>query len=130
MGNLCGKQSSSDNFSSPGRAVGSAPPPGPRTAPVPSAASGASKTKAQKVGGPPRTLGGGSSDQQTPEEARRKAAEAAEARATAKNAKGGKLASNLAAQKKQTRTDTLNEASQQNLQQRESDADAKLRQYD
>lgn len=125
MGNLCGKQTSTDDaFSTPGRTVGSAPPSGPRTASVPQ-----KKTAAPKVGGPARTLGGGAEDNQTPEEARRKAAEAAEARAS-KNGKGGKLATNLAAQKRQTRTDTLQEASQQNLQQRESDANAKIRQYD
>ena len=73
MGNICGK-AEGDNFSQPGRVLG-APPPAPKTAPVP-----------RKVGGPPRTLGGASTDS-TPasgetgpggDAARRKAAEAAE----------------------------------------------------
>jgi hypothetical protein len=72
MGNICGKQES-DAFSQPGRVLGSAPPPAPKTAPVP-----------KKVGGPPRTLGGGSStgDGSDLVDARRKAAEAAEVRIT------------------------------------------------
>lgn len=72
MGNICGKESKTDNFSQPGRVVGSAPAPAPKTAPVP-----------KKVGGPPRTLGGrgnstegGSTENAT--DARRRAAEAAE----------------------------------------------------
>ena len=70
MGNLCGK-AEKDNFSSPGRVVGSAPAQNKKTtAPVP-----------KKVGGPGRTLGGPSSANtaaEDPEHARRKAAEAAE----------------------------------------------------
>lgn len=68
MGALCSKES--DNFASPGRPVGSAPPQG-GTSSVP---------KTIKVGGPPRTLGGASAtnDSDTPDEARRKAAAAAE----------------------------------------------------
>ncbi|VUC36019.1 unnamed protein product [Clonostachys rosea] len=126
MGNICGK-TESDNFSSPGRTVGSVPPDPsiPKTAPVP-----------RKVGGPPRTLGGGSDGQPPPAfgpadtEARRKAAEAAEARAKAANKSGGKLQSQLNAQKKQTRTDTLQESSNQELRSREADEAAKMRNWD
>ncbi|KAF7540927.1 hypothetical protein G7Z17_g12086 [Cylindrodendrum hubeiense] len=67
MGNICGK-TESDAFDQPGRVLGSAPPPGPATAPVP-----------KRVGGPPRVLGG-SSIVEAPgnqEDARRKASEAA-----------------------------------------------------
>lgn len=76
MGNICGKTESEP--SQPGRPLGSAPPPGPKTSRVP-----------QKVGGPPRTLGGaagsggsdaGGANSGDPSDARRKAAEAAEVR--------------------------------------------------
>lgn len=72
MGNICGKESKTDNFSQPGRVVGSAPAPAPKTAPVP-----------KKVGGPPRTLGGGGNSTEggsteNATDARRRAAEAAE----------------------------------------------------
>lgn len=75
MGNVCGKSSSEDdNFSRPGRVVGSAPgaaQSAPKTAPVP-----------KKVGGPPRTLGGSNSNEggggENVADARRRAAEAAE----------------------------------------------------
>lgn len=73
MGNICGK-AEPDNFSQPGRVLGTAPPQGPKTAPVP-----------RKVGGPPRTLGASSTSPRPagtgPEanDARQKAADAAEA---------------------------------------------------
>lgn len=73
MGNICGK-TESDNFSSPGRVVGAAPPSGPQSAPVP-------KTKkGSVVSGPGRTLGsGGNLSAGGPtEDARKRAAEAAE----------------------------------------------------
>ncbi|KAH6997861.1 hypothetical protein BKA56DRAFT_607447 [Ilyonectria sp. MPI-CAGE-AT-0026] len=67
MGNICGK-TEADPFDQPGRVLGSAPPPGPTTAPVP-----------KKVGGPPRVLGGSSTAEASgsQEDARRKASEAA-----------------------------------------------------
>lgn len=67
MGNICGK-TESDNFSQPGRVVGSRPAQ-PSTAPVP---------KTVKVGGPARTLGERSATASEPGDARRRAAEAAE----------------------------------------------------
>ncbi|TPX14254.1 uncharacterized protein E0L32_000648 [Thyridium curvatum] len=122
MGNCCGKSSSGDdNFQSPGRVLGSAPPPAQAgdTARVPA--------KATKVGGPPRTLGGGDGSAAggggggTAEDARRKAAEAAEARA-----KGGrpvgKLGEQLAEQRKRTMSDTLKDASAEERRRREMDA--------
>lgn len=71
MGSVCGKEEG-DNFTSPGRPLGAAPPPQPKTAPIPA-----------RVGGPPRTLGGSSISGERSadaDEARRKAAEAAEVR--------------------------------------------------
>jgi len=120
MGNLCGKESS-DPFSQPGRTVGSAPPP-KATSSVP-----------RKVGGPPRTLGSSSGTvSQTPaqqEDARRKAAEAAEARAHAAKKTTGKLGNQLQEQKKQTRTDTLAAASKDERRLRDADAAAEVRSY-
>ncbi|PTB76078.1 hypothetical protein M440DRAFT_31703, partial [Trichoderma longibrachiatum ATCC 18648] len=114
MGNICGK-SESEPDARAGRRLGSAPPQGPKTAPVP-----------RKVGGPARTLGSGGSGGDSgsdPGDVRRKAAEAAEARAKA-SSKGGKLQSQLNAQKKQNRSSALAEASNQELLAREADAAA------
>jgi len=72
MGALCGKESSNDPFSQPGRTLSSAPP--PRTT--------SSVPTQRKVGGPPRTLGGSSgANTASEDDARRKAADAAERRA-------------------------------------------------
>ena len=144
MGNCCGKPDA-DPFSSPGRVLGTAPPKA-HTAPVPA--------KSTKVGGPPRTLGGGSGagSGSGDADARRKAAEAAEVRsplrrssprsagpvecslttsqARAKGpAKKGKLADQLDAQRRQTRTDTLKDASADEIRRREMDAAAQARSY-
>lgn len=126
MGNICGKTESEP--SQPGRALGSAPPPGPKTSRVP-----------PKVGGPPRTLGGAGSDagsgtggvnnSSDPSDARRKAAEAAEARAKA-SSKGGKLQSQLNAQKKKNLSSTLAEASNQELRARDADEAANARNWE
>ncbi|GKT83540.1 hypothetical protein Ct61P_01390 [Colletotrichum tofieldiae] len=124
MGSVCGKEDKGDNFTSPGRPLGTAPPPQPKTAPIPA-----------RVGGPPRTLGGGSGGGAPGEqsanaaEARRKAAEAAEARAKAASKSTGKLSSQLNAQKKQTQADLLKDASAQQLRQRDADAAAEARTY-
>ncbi|KAI1162379.1 hypothetical protein F5B18DRAFT_624079 [Nemania serpens] len=119
MGNICGK-SESEPFSQPGRVLGSAPPQ-PQRASVPA-----------HVGGPPRTLGGSSSSAQASgedvDDARRRAAEAAEARAQAASAKSsGKLGAQLAAQKRQTRNDTLQEISSNERRQRDADEAAQAR---
>ncbi|KAK1837694.1 hypothetical protein CCHR01_19685, partial [Colletotrichum chrysophilum] len=108
--------------------LGTAPPPQPKTAPIPA-----------RVGGPPRTLGGGSGSggggasgersNADADDARRRAAEAAEARAKAANKSTGKLGSQLNAQKKQTQTDLLKDASTQQLRQRDADAAAEARTY-
>ncbi|KAI0022206.1 hypothetical protein F4780DRAFT_207139 [Xylariomycetidae sp. FL0641] len=124
MGNICGK-SDSEAFSQPGRVLGSAPPQ-PERATIPA-----------RVGGPPRTLGGQDSSPAASagggaaEDARRKAAEAAEARAQAASSKNtGKLGSQLAAQKKQTRNDTLQEISHNERRQRDADEAAQARTHD
>jgi len=121
MGNCCGKESS-DPFSTPGRTLSSAP------------ASNANKTSSvpKKVGGPPRTLGSSNASPQSAsqqEDARRKAAEAAEARANSASKPKGKLGSQLQEQKKQTRTDTLEAASKDELRRRDADAAAETRAY-
>ncbi|KAG0649938.1 hypothetical protein D0Z07_3796 [Hyphodiscus hymeniophilus] len=119
MGNLCGKESSPDPFAQPGRTLDSASPP-KSTSSVP-----------RQVGGPPRTLGGPTSAQtdSQKEDARRKAAEAAEARANAANKPKGKLGNQLLEQRKQTRIDTLEAASKDERRMRESDAAAESRAY-
>jgi len=119
MGNLCGKESSPDPFSQPGRTLSSAPVPN-TTSSVP-----------RKVGGPPRTLGGATSTQtdSQKEDARRKAAEAAEARANVANKPKGKLGNQLLEQRKQTRTDTLEAASSDERRLRDADAAAESRAY-
>ncbi|KAJ4314311.1 hypothetical protein N0V84_008955 [Fusarium piperis] len=120
MGNCCGK-SESEAFSQPGRVLGSAPPPASGTAPVPTT-----------VGGPPRTLGGAAPAEASSgdaDEARRRAAEAAEARAKAFAKPGGKLQTQLAAQKKQTRSGTLKDASQEQLRARDADEAAEARNW-
>ncbi|TEA16469.1 hypothetical protein C8034_v001290 [Colletotrichum sidae] len=121
MGSVCGKEKGDDNFSSPGRPLGTAPPPQPKTAPIPA-----------RVGGPPRTLGGSSSGERSTadtDDARRRAAEAAEARAKAANKTTGKLSSQLNAQKKQTQGDLLKDVSNQQLRQRDADAAAEARTF-
>ncbi|KAI1263100.1 hypothetical protein F5Y18DRAFT_429572 [Xylariaceae sp. FL1019] len=122
MGNICGK-SESEAFSQPGRVLGSAPPQ-PERASIPA-----------KVGGPPRTLRGSNAtpqanagDSSGDADARRRAAEAAEARAQATSSKySGPLGSKLAAQKKQTRNDTLQEISNEERRQRDADEAAQAR---
>lgn len=80
MGNICGKEEA-DPFAQPGRAVGSAPPSGPKTASLP---------KTVKVGGPARTLGEASPTAGEPGDARRRAAEAAEVSNGSETEKGNK----------------------------------------
>ncbi|CAF9926490.1 MAG: hypothetical protein ALECFALPRED_003456 [Alectoria fallacina] len=108
MGNLCGKPSKeNDPFSQPGRPVGSAPPlqSNPRAS-VPKISS-----QGQKLGG---SSGGEGSD------ARSAAARAAEERAKANQPKG-KLGRDLAKERAQTRTGTLENVSQDERRRRETD---------
>ncbi|UNI21081.1 hypothetical protein JDV02_007100 [Purpureocillium takamizusanense] len=126
MGNICGKAES--NPSPPGRILGSAP--APRT----------TSSVPKKVGGPPRTLGGGGAGGNVvpgaaggdssgdPGDARRRAAEAAEARAKAAN-KGGKLKAQLTSQQKKSRTETLKGASEAERRARDADEGLEARQW-
>jgi hypothetical protein len=157
MGNICGKEKP-DNFASPGRTVGTAP--GPNATPKSSVPKKAVKVTGpgRTLGG--SSSGQTASQEQTPEEARRRAAEAAEVRGFALSAprcasspspsvrpghlvltsspqaraagaqKGGKLQAQLDAQKKQSRSDALKEASRQELARREADDVAQAKNWD
>ncbi|KAL9133849.1 MAG: hypothetical protein Q9175_004969 [Cornicularia normoerica] len=108
MGNLCGKPSKeNDPFSQPGRTVGSVPPSksNPRAS-VPKISS-----QGQKLGG---SSTGESSD------AKSAAARAAEERAKA-NQPRGKLGRDLAKERAQTRTGTLENVSQDERRRRDVD---------
>ncbi|KAL1853027.1 hypothetical protein Plec18167_005686 [Paecilomyces lecythidis] len=126
MGNICSRSANkSDPFSQPGRVLGSAPPAdsAPR-APLP--------PKVNSMG-PGRTLGGASGGSSTDaEDARSKAALAAQKRAEAQaNASNkGKLGSQLAAQKAQTHTQTLNEASRVERATRDADNAAQAQRWE
>ncbi|QPG99713.1 hypothetical protein C2857_002385 [Epichloe festucae Fl1] len=116
MGNICGKEESETQ--TPSRVLGSAPP-SQRKASVPSP---------RKVGGPPRTLGGAPAEASA--DARSKAAEAAQARAKASNQPGGKLQTQLSAQKRQSRNDTLKALSAEEQRAREIAQNEDSRTYD
>ncbi|KAI6250425.1 hypothetical protein HI914_01828 [Erysiphe necator] len=83
---------------------------------------------------PPRTLGSGSNISTTmsgdPQEAKRKAAEAAEARAAAaKQQQRGKLATNLQQQKKQSRAAILDSLSKDEQRARALDESLETQKY-
>ncbi|KAK0104536.1 hypothetical protein ONS95_004825 [Cadophora gregata] len=124
MGNLCGKESS-DAFAQPGRTLAEAHPASGTQNQNPTA----SVPKKVVVGGPPRTLGSGGQSGSAQEDARRKAAEAAEARANAASKPKGKLGSQLQEQKKQTRSDTLEGLSKEERRLRDADSAAEARAY-
>ncbi|KAL1882731.1 hypothetical protein VTK73DRAFT_1251 [Phialemonium thermophilum] len=118
MGNICGKPEPAA-FSQPGRRLDSAPP-APATAPLPD------KQQRRRTMSGGRTLGGSSTTGTTDaDDARRKAAAAAEARAQ-ESSKGGKLHNQLQAQKKKTMTETLKEASNEERQRRDMDANVEI----
>ncbi|MCJ1364065.1 hypothetical protein MMC16_003174 [Acarospora aff. strigata] len=119
MGNICGKASKdSDPFSQPGRTLGSAPPPRPANA---------RSTIPSNVNSPGRTLGGPARGDT--EDARRAAAQAAEERAARLNQPKGKLGSQLAKERQQTRTTTLGQASTEERRARDADASAEARNW-
>ncbi|KAK2755863.1 hypothetical protein FQN54_005658 [Arachnomyces sp. PD_36] len=128
MGNLCSRSANQpDPFAQPGRVLGTSPSTQnqPSRAPVPQKID--SKNKA-RVGGPPRTLGGGAGGEG---EARSAAAKAAEERARKQSASNtGKLSSQLAAQKSQTRTGTLEQVSREERGARDADAASQARRWD
>ncbi|PGH33335.1 hypothetical protein GX50_03812 [[Emmonsia] crescens] len=127
MGSLCSKSANpAEPFTQPGRVLGTNPnPPQAPRASLP-----------RKVGSsqanPGRTLGGGQGPGQGKDDPRNAAARAAEERAAKQTstAKKGKLGSQLAAQKAQTRNETLDEASRHNRATREVDAAATVRRWD
>ncbi|MCJ1475603.1 hypothetical protein MMC13_004266 [Lambiella insularis] len=116
MGNCFGKESSTDNFTTPGRTVGSAPPPALPRASVP------------KISGQGRSLGGGLATSDNPD-ARSAAARAAEDRAARANQPKGKLGQVLAKERQQTRTGMLGEASREERRMRDADEAAEARNY-
>ncbi|CAF9922864.1 hypothetical protein IMSHALPRED_005774 [Imshaugia aleurites] len=108
MGNLCGKPSKeNDPFSQPGRTVGSAPPPQSN-----------SRASVPKIDSQGQKLG--SSSGRATNDARSAAARAAEERAKANQPKG-KLGRDLAKERAQTRTGTLENISQDERKRREAD---------
>lgn len=150
MGNLCGKASPSDPFDSPGRTLGSAPPPPSATkASIPSNIA----PSKPKVGGPPRTLG----DETRKDDPKAAAAAAAQARAnksttstapsttkststptstptptsppTSSHHPAQDLQKKLDAQKRQTHKQTLHQAALENRLAREADAARETRLY-
>ena len=75
MGNLCGKESKSDNnFQGPGRTLGAAPPQ-PTKASVPARVAGPSSPTAPKIGGSGRTVGSAADASGDPRSAAAAAAE-------------------------------------------------------
>ncbi|MCJ1336037.1 hypothetical protein MMC09_001312 [Bachmanniomyces sp. S44760] len=121
MGNICGKQSQDvDPFDQPGRTVGSTPSanPAPRASVPP------------KVTGQGRQLGGyGTTSNTSKQDARSAAASAAEERASKANQPKGKLGRDLAKEKQQTRTGTLNAVSQDERRRRDVDQTAEARNW-
>lgn len=108
MGNLCGKPSKeNDPFSQPGRIIGSAPPPQPNP-----------RVAVPKINGQGQKLGGSSGREGS--DARSAAARAAEERAKANQPKG-KLGRDLAKERAQTRTGTLENVSQDERRRRDAD---------
>ncbi|KAL2365088.1 hypothetical protein RJZ56_001977 [Blastomyces dermatitidis] len=124
MGSFCSKSANpTEPFAQPGRVLGTNPnPPQAPRASLPRNAS------AGRALGP----GGGPGPGQRTEDPRNAAARAAEERAAKQSlsAKKGKLSSQLAAQKAQTRNETLDEASRHNRATREADATAAVRRWD
>ncbi|KAG5985150.1 hypothetical protein E4U55_001119 [Claviceps digitariae] len=128
MGNICGKEDPDPH--PPNRILNSAPP-SHRKASVPHA------SYKHRVGGPARTLGTTTTVNAEPlppgdaaADARRKAASAAEARAKAASKPGGKLQSQLDAQKRRSRNETLRAMSEQERRTREIARNEDTRSYD
>ncbi|KAH9870537.1 hypothetical protein IAQ61_006013 [Plenodomus lingam] len=118
MGNLCGKESNTDNFEGQGRTLGSAPTPATKAS-IPSTLA----PSKPKVGGPPRTLGEANSKDDP------KAAAAAAAEARANKHSPGDLQKKLDAQKRQTQNQTLQQVANENRLAREADAVHETRTY-
>ncbi|CAG7953279.1 unnamed protein product [Penicillium salamii] len=119
MGNICSRNDS-DNFSQPGRVVGTNPPNAAPRAAVPA------KTNWKAT--PGRTLGESDSTNAGADEARANAAIAAQKRADNAGPKG-KLGSKLAAQKAQTHAQTLGDVSRDERAARDADGAAEARRW-
>ncbi|OJD38801.1 uncharacterized protein BKCO1_4000102 [Diplodia corticola] len=114
MGNLCGKESKSDNFAGPGRTLGAAPAPSDNArASIPAA------KKSAPPQGPGRTLGAGpeAGGDNDPRSAAARAAETRAANNQAKTTKNQKLTNRAA----------LEEASYAERRQRDADEMANAR---
>ncbi|PLB43934.1 hypothetical protein P170DRAFT_480878 [Aspergillus steynii IBT 23096] len=132
MGNICSRSKNEpEPFSRPGRVLGANQPPagaagtpqgkkpaGPR-APLPA-------NSKSHFGSPGRTLGEGGENS----DARTNAALAAQKRAESTTTGKGKLGSKLAAQKAQTQSQTLNEASRDERAARDADDAANTRRWE
>ncbi|PYH46200.1 uncharacterized protein BP01DRAFT_25709 [Aspergillus saccharolyticus JOP 1030-1] len=145
MGNICSKSSNGpDAFAQPGRVLGTnndqstpnaAAASGPRASLPKSKAQSQSNTNTNwGSGSAGRTVGGeGASAVSAPghTDARTNAALAAQKRAESatNNSNKGKLGSKLAAQKAQTQTQTLNEASRAEVAARDADGAAEARRW-
>ncbi|KAG4032106.1 hypothetical protein MFRU_007g00200 [Monilinia fructicola] len=129
MGNCCSTSDPDPSpFNQPGRVLSSAPPnPNP-----PSGTTAPKSSVPRKVGGPARTLGSGpsgaSGNGSAQEDARRKAAEAAEARLSSQKPKGS-LGKRLQEEQAQTLETVRKNASAAERQRRDADAAADARAY-
>ncbi|KIX04258.1 uncharacterized protein Z518_07812 [Rhinocladiella mackenziei CBS 650.93] len=120
MGNICSKSANKpDNFSTPGRTLGSSAQPKPNSTTVPP------KITASTPG---RALGGRDGASSS-EDARSAAAKAAEERASKANKTGGKLSAQLNSQKKQTQNQLLNSRSEEERLARDADERVKDRNW-
>lgn len=120
MGNLCGKESTPDPFARPGRTLSSAPiPSNSSSVPDPKTVGDTFRSRESRAPTPEGDL----------DDARRKAAEAAEARAKSSSKVKGKLASTLYEQKKQTQTSALENLSRDERRAREVDEMARAQAY-
>ncbi|KAF1915138.1 hypothetical protein BDU57DRAFT_576477 [Ampelomyces quisqualis] len=122
MGNLCGKESK-DNFEGQGRTLASAPAPKTKATIPSSVTINAASTPKRTVGGPPRTLGDANIENDP------KAAAAAAAEARNNRSSSGDLQKKLDAQKRQTNTQTLQQAANENRKAREADQATETRNY-
>ncbi|KAJ5329332.1 hypothetical protein N7541_000506 [Penicillium brevicompactum] len=122
MGNICSRNDS-DNFSQPGRVVGTSPRNDAPRASVP-AKTNWKATPGRTLGQSDSTNAGAGAD-----EARANAAIAAQKRAEGAGPKG-KLGSKLAAQKAQTQAQTLGEVSREERAVRDADGAAEARRWE
>ncbi|KLO87408.1 Uncharacterized protein LW93_10262 [Fusarium fujikuroi] len=128
MGNICGK-TEPEAFSQPGRVLGSAP--APAAGPLQPLAQRRFRQRSEARQGlwEAAQLRKLQEIRMTPGGKPRKLQRALQARAKASSKPGGKLQTQLAAQKKQTRSETLNDASQEQLRAREADQAAEARNW-